>query len=204
MGFLSVALSFDASAARSLPATHAAGAMVAFDEAPAPGTIVPSLAPAADRPLVVPVPVPVQLVSDPAQTSARVPEASTGRGPRVADKPRPPARTEKKGVVHRRVKLRPASSEDTALVKDAIGTRMTALGRCYERALLRTPGLSGKMKIRVEVGLDGRVTSAKVRRSTLRDKWLQGCVEHRVSGWRLPRLRDGSPVRVTIPVTFAR
>lgn len=203
MGFLTVAFSFDASAARRAPATSDVASMAAFTRADAsPAKTVTRKSASAATPDVVPVPVPVVLATKAAPASAtKAGPAARGpskKGPRVADKPRPPVKKT------REAKLRPASKEDAQLVSDAISTRMTALGRCYERALLRDPGLAGKMSVRVEVAPDGRVTSAKVRRSTIRNPWLKGCVEQRIAGWRLPHLNDGSPVRVTIPVNFVR
>jgi len=199
MGFLSVTLAFDPVAARHAIGNHAAVLMDASRASAAAPVEVPS--PAAVTVAAPERRVPAAAPERPASAERpRAPEAEpTGaRGPDPSHKPAPRTAKPKPSVLPR------ATPEDEVMVKAAIAKRMTALSRCYERALLRRPGLSGKLSVRVEVAPDGRIASAKVRHDTLRDPWLATCTTERIQGWRLPRLQDDASVVVTIPVTFVR
>ncbi len=75
------------------------------------------------------------------------------------------------------------------------------LQRCYERELLRSPGLEGTITMEWIIGPSGDVTSTRLKGSTLRSEEVASCVSGVVKGWKFPKPTGGS-VTVTYPFQF--
>ena len=83
-----------------------------------------------------------------------------------------------------------------------IRAQLNQIRHCYEKLLQRSPNASGKVNVQFIVGTNGRVTSARVKNSTIRDGAMNGCVTSVVRRWSFPRPRGGSSVTVNYPFSF--
>ena len=87
-------------------------------------------------------------------------------------------------------------------VQAVIRANLNQIRHCYEQLLQRSPSSSGKVKVRFVVRPNGRVGSASIASSTIRDSKLKGCVTSKVRRWSFPKPRGGKPVTVTYPFVF--
>ena len=83
-----------------------------------------------------------------------------------------------------------------------IRAQLNQIRHCYEKLLQRKPNASGKVNVQFIVGTSGRVSSAKVKNSTIRDGAMTGCVTSVVRRWTFPKPRGGSSVTVNYPFSF--
>lgn len=104
-----------------------------------------------------------------------------------------------------RLPPRSISQEGGSLSRDAIlKVVMAGLGdvqRCYERALMSTPGLQGKVVFDWVIAPSGRVQSTRVRSSTMSSQAVTTCISGVIKGWQFPQPQGGS-VKVTYPFIF--
>lgn len=89
-----------------------------------------------------------------------------------------------------------AVSLDT-LYLQALKEREAPARLCYERRAAGHPELSGRLVLRVKVGIDGALREAKVISSTLRAHDVEACIERAVLGQKLPPAPDGKPHEVS-------
>lgn len=87
-----------------------------------------------------------------------------------------------------------ASGLDRQEVAKVINSRLGEVTTCFERALLRSPGLAGKVVVEWEISSTGAVKSAKTRTSTVRDGQLESCVVDRIRTWWFPRTSTGGTI----------
>ena len=90
---------------------------------------------------------------------------------------------------------------DPDLLSRVIQSHAEELRDCYERALVRKPGLAGKVLIRLLVGPDGRAKNTDVLRSTVGDRGLESCILERIATWSFP-LPEGERNAVQFPLIF--
>ncbi|MBK7861079.1 MAG: TonB family protein [Archangiaceae bacterium] len=104
----------------------------------------------------------------------------------------------------------PVSSGDSqvtgGLSKDeihAVMKRNTAQIRdCYQRQLVESPTLEGRLLVKFQITAAGSVAGVKVVSSTA--PALDRCVVGRVSSWRFPEPKGGGTVTVVYPFNFER
>jgi len=75
--------------------------------------------------------------------------------------------------------------------------------RVFERALRRSPKLSGKLVLTITIGTDGRVDEVKLEDSTLNDRALAEGLMRVIRKWRFPPPADGAPVTIRYPLVFS-
>jgi TonB family protein len=90
-----------------------------------------------------------------------------------------------------------------AQIERVVRRRMRALRFCYELGLARNHRLGGSLAVQWRIGRSGRVTNARVVRSTLRDPRVEGCAVREIRTWSFPE-PDGGEVLVTYPFLFGR
>ncbi|MBN2718844.1 MAG: AgmX/PglI C-terminal domain-containing protein [Deltaproteobacteria bacterium] len=90
------------------------------------------------------------------------------------------------------------SKEDVSRVVNA---NIHAVQACYEKELLRSPGLSGRIVFDWTVKTDGRVSGVRVRSSTLSNSSVSQCISDRIKKWKFPRPKGGEVV-ITYPFLF--
>ena len=78
------------------------------------------------------------------------------------------------------------------MIQDIVRARFAAFQKCYEAGLARHADLTGKLTMRFVIGLDGKVSDARVADSTLPDCAVSRCV----------REANGGIVSVVYPIVF--
>lgn len=73
---------------------------------------------------------------------------------------------------------------------------------CYERALTRQPGLSGKIVVQFVIDPDGAVSSSSVTSSTMDHPEVEDCVARQFLDMRFPEPEGGGSVTVSYPFIF--
>ena len=93
-------------------------------------------------------------------------------------------------------------SLDEESVRQVIHRNRNQVRYCYERELVRTPGLRGKLAVKFVIGADGSVQSAVIGDSDLGSTAVEGCVTAKVRTWVFPKAKGGGIVVVTYPFVF--
>ncbi len=78
----------------------------------------------------------------------------------------------------------------------------SAMKKCYERALKKSPGLRGKVSLELRIRRDGSVRDARVRGSSLSNPAVHGCMTREAMGMKFPKPKGGA-VRVAKTYAFA-
>ncbi len=92
-------------------------------------------------------------------------------------------------------------SIDRDKVARVINSNLQAVRACYERALLRDPGLAGKAVLEWSINTSGTVVTAKTKSSTLRNAEVEGCILRSIKTWKFPAAKGGKVI-VTYPFVF--
>ena len=75
---------------------------------------------------------------------------------------------------------------------------------CYEKGLQVKPGLSGRVGVKFVINGAGRVSTAGVSSSSLRNSQVEGCIIGRLRGWQFPKPVGGVNVKVQYPFLLKR
>ena len=86
-------------------------------------------------------------------------------------------------------------------VQEVLNKRLGRIQGCYERELLSSPDLSGKITFEWTVTEGGRVDGARVRASSLGSPKVANCILKILRGLRFPSPEGGSVV-VSYPFIF--
>lgn len=73
---------------------------------------------------------------------------------------------------------------------------------CYEKELVRTPGLFGKVDSRFTISASGWVERAEVSHSTIGSGEVERCIISKIRTWRFPKPKGGGIVIVKYPFIF--
>jgi hypothetical protein len=110
-----------------------------------------------------------------------------------------------RGIVHEppkaNISIRGGMSREAVL--KVVNTHLDEIRDCYERELLHSPGISGKILLEWLIQLDGTVRYAKVKFTNIgHSSDLHGCMQAQVVTWQFPRPQGGEEVLVTFPFLF--
>ena len=97
---------------------------------------------------------------------------------------------------------RVTGSLDKELIRGVIRDHLSQVRYCYEKALVRSPGLFGKVNTVWTIGADGRVRDAKVDSTTMAHPEVSSCITSKILTWSFPRPRGGGTVVVRYPFIF--
>jgi TonB family protein len=86
-------------------------------------------------------------------------------------------------------------------INRVVRANQAAVRYCYQVEVQRQPNLRGRVEIAWRINLQGRVTTARVASSSLRNPRVEGCIVRQVRRWRFPE-PDGGEVRVQYPFIF--
>jgi outer membrane biosynthesis protein TonB len=115
-------------------------------------------------------------------------------------------KVQKKGKVRGKVTkmstgVKVGGSLSRADVLKVINKHFHAVQACYERALMQTPNLSGRIAFDWTVSTSGSVKGVRVRSSTLGNPKVANCISSLIKRWKFPRPKGGEAV-ITFPFLF--
>ncbi len=87
-------------------------------------------------------------------------------------------------------------------VKKVISANKTALSRCYNEALAKTPGWGGTVTMRWSIDSNGRVAQVRATAKS-GNRPLEKCLSRAISRWRFTEPLRDEPVLVSYPFVFA-
>jgi outer membrane biosynthesis protein TonB len=90
---------------------------------------------------------------------------------------------------------------DKEAVAKAINAHLGEVSSCYERALLKEPGLAGKIVLEWQITTAGSVGFAKTKSSTMKSSAVEQCILSSLKTWRFPPAK-GAGVVITYPFMF--
>jgi cell division septation protein DedD len=91
---------------------------------------------------------------------------------------------------------------DRGEIQRVINSHIHELQGCYERQLIVSPNLSGKVSFEWVIGTSGAVTSVKIKTSTLSSNEATSCMQAAIRRWQFPSPSGGS-VTVIYPIALA-
>ncbi len=92
-------------------------------------------------------------------------------------------------------------SIDRDAVAKVVNSHLQEVYACYERALLKDPGLAGKVVLEWTIGTNGRVVATKTKSSTLRSPSVEACILGGLKTWTFPPAKGGAVI-ITYPFIF--
>lgn len=92
-------------------------------------------------------------------------------------------------------------SIDREAVAKVVNSHLQEVRACYEKALLKDPGLAGKVVLEWTISTSGGVTTAKTKSSTLRNSAVESCIMRELKGWSFPAAKGGMVI-VSYPFLF--
>lgn len=90
---------------------------------------------------------------------------------------------------------------DKEAVAKVVNSHLQEVRACYERALLKNPGLAGKVTLEWTISTVGLVTTAKTKSSSMNDAAVEGCILNNLKTWKFPPARGGNVV-ISYPFQF--
>jgi outer membrane biosynthesis protein TonB len=90
---------------------------------------------------------------------------------------------------------------DKEAVARVINSHLAEVQRCYEAALLHTPGLAGKVVLEWTISTAGKVVGSKSKSSTMKDVSVEACILRALNNWQFPPAK-GNSVIITYPFIF--
>lgn len=99
------------------------------------------------------------------------------------------------------ISIRGGMSREAVL--EVVNAHLDEIRDCYERELLHSPGLTGKIVLEWLIREDGSVSYAKVAFTNIgHSSDLHLCVQAQVATWKFPKPTNGHEVLVTFPFLF--
>jgi len=89
-----------------------------------------------------------------------------------------------------------------AQINKVVQSRKNAIRACYERQLQRTPTLGGKIVVRWTI-VAGKVTRAKIKKTTMRNGAVEDCIVRQILRLRFPSPSGGAKAVVNYPFIFS-
>ena len=98
----------------------------------------------------------------------------------------------------RQAKATVSGALDRDVIRRIVRAHINEVRHCYNQGLSRDPSLGGRVAINYTIGADGKVPSAVVSETTLKDPEVGNCVAQAVRRWTFPKPKSGT-VEVTYP-----
>lgn len=92
---------------------------------------------------------------------------------------------------------------DKSLIDAVIKQNLSRIRYCYQRELVRSPSLAGRVTVRFIIAKDGSVSSATTKTSSLGAPNVESCINSKFMQFRFPEPKGGGIVIVTYPFLFA-
>jgi hypothetical protein len=91
---------------------------------------------------------------------------------------------------------------DRGEIQRVINAHIFELQGCFERQLISSPNLAGKVSFEWVIGLSGAVTTVKIKSSTLSSNEATSCMQAAIRRWQFPSPKGGQ-VTVIYPIALA-
>ena len=88
------------------------------------------------------------------------------------------------------------------IIKRVIRRNIKQVQFCYERSLVTSPKLAGKVVVKFSIGPTGAVTNASVSKTTLNNQTVEDCIVKKILRWKFPQPEGGGEVNVNYPFVF--
>jgi TonB family protein len=95
----------------------------------------------------------------------------------------------------------PQGNIDRDAVAKCINSHLQEVRGCYERALIKDPGLAGKVVLEWTISQTGSVATAKTKSSSLRNSAVESCILSTLKTWQFPKPRGGVVI-ISYPFLF--
>lgn len=90
---------------------------------------------------------------------------------------------------------------DREAVAKVINSHLSEVSACYERALLKEPGLQGKIVLEWNISTAGIVTTARTKSSSMKSAAVESCILSSLKTWKFPPAK-GAGVVISYPFLF--
>ena len=88
---------------------------------------------------------------------------------------------------------------DKRIIQKVVRQHGSELRTCYEKALSKTKGITGRIVVHWEIDAGGAVSKSEVKSSTFGNPALENCFTESIKQWRFPSPKDGGTVLVDYP-----
>ena len=88
---------------------------------------------------------------------------------------------------------------DKDLIRRVVRAHVNEVRHCYNLGLARDPNLKGRVAVQFTIGATGKVSSAVVAESDLKDSSVGACISQAVRRWSFPKPASGGAAMVTYP-----
>jgi TonB family protein len=92
---------------------------------------------------------------------------------------------------------------DKEIIRRVIRRHLNEVRFCYEKELVRTPTLAGRLTLQFTINAAGQVIAATVPSSTLNNPALESCAVAAVKAWEFPKTRGDGTVVVNYPFVLS-
>jgi TonB family protein len=95
-----------------------------------------------------------------------------------------------------------ASGRDSKSLMATVQRYVAGIKFCYDNALKKSPGLTGKITLQMDIAAAGGVTSVEPVDDSMGNAALARCILSQVQGWKFAAIPAGT-VRFTLPLVFS-
>lgn len=88
---------------------------------------------------------------------------------------------------------------DKDLIRRVVRAHINEVRHCYNQGLARDPNLAGRVAVQFQINGIGKVPTAVVSESDIKDKSVSSCIAQSVRRWSFPKPEGGGTVIVTYP-----
>ena len=92
---------------------------------------------------------------------------------------------------------------DRALIDEVVKRHMNQIRYCYQRELVKSNALAGKIVIKFTIAKDGTVSASSTKSTTMNSPAVEKCIEGRFLRMQFPSPKGGGIVLVSYPFVFA-
>jgi len=91
---------------------------------------------------------------------------------------------------------------DKAVIQRVVKRHINEIKYCYEKELVRTIGLKGKIIVSWLIKSDGKVSDVKISKTTLKSERVESCIIKKIKRWIFPKPKGGGDVKIKYPFNF--
>ena len=92
---------------------------------------------------------------------------------------------------------------DKDLIRRVVRAHINEVRYCYNQGLARDPNLKGRVAVQFQIGSTGKVPTAIVSETDVKDNNVGSCIASAVRRWQFPKPPGGGTVIVTYPFVLA-